>query len=53
MRRFRRNMETGAIEVIGEEPKEKNVGPFVPDRYQHDYGSREMGYTTAWDGTPM
>ena len=53
MRRFRRNMETGAIEVIGEENAPKDVGGFDPDRYQHDYGSREMGYTTAWDGTPV
>lgn len=54
LRRFRRNMETGAIEETGKAPGEqRNFGPFDPDRYLHDYGSREHGYTTAWDGTPV
>ena len=53
LRRFRRNMKTGAIEVIGEENPEQDVGAFDPDRYLHDTGSREGGYTTAWDGTPV
>ena len=48
-------METGAIEIIGQESKEpaQDYGPFDPDRYLHDNGNREHGYTTAWDGTPV
>jgi len=53
MRRFRRNMETGCIEEIGKENQPYDCGEFDPDRYKHDFGSREMGYTTAWDGTPV
>ena len=68
LRRFRRNMKTGAIEVIGDETyeegrieKEENepdrckldTADFDPDRYLHDFGSREGGYVTAWDGTPV
>ncbi len=55
LRRFRRNMETGAIEVIGEASASPapDYGPFDPDRYLHDFGNRERGYLTAWDGTPV
>ena len=55
LRKFRRNMETGGIEIIGQESKEpaQDYGPFDPDRYLHDNGNREHGYTTAWDGTPV
>lgn len=54
MRRFRRNQTNGQIEVDGE--KISNALPqhdYDPDRYLHDYGNRENGYVTAWDGTPV
>lgn len=53
LRRFRRNMETGGIEEIGKEAVQTDCGPFDPDRYLHDFGSRERGFITAWDGTPV
>ena len=55
LRQFRRNQQTGRIEVIGEEKPAytRELGEFDRDRYLHDYGSREHGYNTAWDGTPV
>jgi hypothetical protein len=55
MRQFRRNQTTGRIEVLGETQPAytRPLGEFDPDRYQHDYGCREHGYNTAWDGTPV
>jgi len=52
MRQFRRNTETGEIEVIGaiKPAYNRSVGEFDIDRYRHDYGSRASGYTTAWKG---
>jgi len=55
LRQFRRNQETGKIEVIGEtEPSVKrDIGTVDFERYQNDIGNREKGYNTAWDGTPI
>ena len=52
LRRFRRDQETGRIEVIEAQPPAftKDPGAFDRDRYLHDYGCREHGYNTAWDG---
>lgn len=52
LRRFRRNQQTGRIEVIGADKPvfTKDPGDFDHGRYLHDYGSREHGYNTAWDG---
>lgn len=52
LRRFRRDQQTGRIQVLGAQPPvfTKDPGEFDHDRYLHDYGSRERGYVTAWDG---
>ena len=52
LRQFRRNQETGRIELIGADKSvfTKDPGSFDHNRYLHYFGSREHGYNTAWDG---
>ena len=53
LRQFRRNPVTGRIEVLGQTPREDPIPGFDPERWRHDFGSREQGYNTAWNGLPV
>lgn len=54
LRQFRRDPVTGRIEQIGSDNQcPVPPGPFNMDRYLSDTESREHGYNTKWDGTPV